>query len=110
VGQQPVQLRRLQPGGPLRELTDQWQGPLQIIVVVGRFQLRQLQGAALAEEVAPQPPGYNFLRNGHYSHGGVANAPAYQLEISAFGCFPADTALSRAYPWLGFRIGVIGNL
>ena len=37
------------------------------------------------------------------------NAPAYQVEISAFGYFPGDTGFSRAYPWLGFRIGVIGN-
>jgi hypothetical protein len=64
----------------------------------------------ILDTLAPQPPGYNFLRNWHYYHGGVTNAPAYQLEISAFGYFPADTALSRAYPWLGFRIGVIGNL
>jgi hypothetical protein len=25
------------------------------------------------------------------------------------GNFPGDVALLRAYPWLGFRIGVIGN-
>ena len=64
----------------------------------------------ILDTLAPQPPSYNFLRNWHYYHGGVANAPAYQLEISAFGYFPADTASSRAYPWLGFRVGVIGNL
>jgi hypothetical protein len=64
----------------------------------------------ILDTLAPQPAGYNFLRNWHYYHGGVANAPAYQLEISGFGYFPADTALLRAYPWLGFRIGVVGNL
>jgi hypothetical protein len=64
----------------------------------------------ILDTLAPQPPGYKFLRDWHYYHGGVANAPAYQLEISAFGYFPGDTALSRAYPWLGFRVGVIGNL
>jgi hypothetical protein len=64
----------------------------------------------ILDSVAPQPPGYNFLRTWHYYHGGVANAPAYQVEISAFGYFPGDTLFSRAYPWLGFRIGVIGNL
>jgi hypothetical protein len=63
----------------------------------------------ILDTLAPQPPGYNFLRDWHYYHGGVANAPAYQLEISAFGYFPGDTAFSRAYPWLGFRIGVIGT-
>ena len=34
----------------------------------------------LLDTLAPQPPGYNFLRNWRYYHGGVANAPAYQLE------------------------------
>ncbi len=46
----------------------------------------------------------------HYYHGGVANALAYQLEISAFGYAPADFGIKRIYPWLGFRVGVIGNL
>ncbi len=59
---------------------------------------------------APQPPGVNFLRDWRYYHGGVANAPAYQLEISAFGYNPGDPQLSRIYPWLGFRLGVIGSL
>jgi len=63
----------------------------------------------ILDTLAPQPPGYRFLRDWHYYHGGVVNAPAYQLEISAFGYFPGDTAFSRAYPWLGFRVGVIGN-
>jgi hypothetical protein len=49
----------------------------------------------ILDTLAPQPPSYNFLRNWHYYHGGVANAPAYQLEISGFGYFPADTASSR---------------
>jgi formylglycine-generating enzyme required for sulfatase activity len=62
------------------------------------------------ETLAPQPPGYNFLRNWRYYHGGVANAPAYQMEISAFGYNSGDPALERIYPWDGFRIGVIGNL
>ncbi len=64
----------------------------------------------ILDTLAPQPPGYNFLRNWRYYHGGVANAPAYQLEISAFGYNPGDEALQRAYPWIGFRVGVIGNL
>ena len=42
----------------------------------------------ILDTLAPQPPGYNFLRDWHYYHGGVVNAPAYQLEISAFGYFP----------------------
>jgi hypothetical protein len=64
----------------------------------------------ILDSLAPQPPGYNFLRDWHYYHGGVANAPAYQLEISAFGYAPGDFAVQRAYPWLGFRVGIIGNL
>jgi formylglycine-generating enzyme required for sulfatase activity len=64
----------------------------------------------ILDTLAPQPSGYNFLRDWHYYHGGVANAPAYQLEISAFGYAPADFGVQRIYPWLGFRVGVIGNL
>jgi hypothetical protein len=62
------------------------------------------------DTVAPQPPGYKFLRDWRYYHGGVANAPAYQVEISAFGYFPGDPQLEEIYPWFGFRLGVIGNL
>jgi len=62
------------------------------------------------DTLAPQPPGYNFLRDWRYYHGGVANAPAYQVEISAFGYFPGDPQFEHAYPWLGFRLGIIGNL
>jgi hypothetical protein len=62
------------------------------------------------DTLAPQPAGYNFLRDWRYYHGGVANAPAYQMEISAFGFNPGNPALQRIYPWYGFRVGVIGNL
>jgi hypothetical protein len=62
------------------------------------------------DTLAPQPPGYNFLRDWRYYHGGVANAPAYQVEISAFGYFPEDPLFARFYPWLGFRVGVIGDV
>ena len=40
----------------------------------------------------------------------MANAPAYQVEISAFGYFPGDPEFEQVYPWLGFRVGVIGDL
>jgi hypothetical protein len=63
----------------------------------------------ILDTLAPQPPGYNFLRDWHYYHGGVANATAYQLEISAFGYNSGDPAIERIYPWEGFRIGVIGT-
>ena len=63
----------------------------------------------MLDTLAPQPPGVNFLRDWRYDHGGVASAPAYQLEISAFGYNPGDPRISRFYPWLGFRLGVIGS-
>ena len=45
------------------------------------------------------------------AHGGVANAPAYQLWISAIGRTPeANAAIERVNPWQGFRIGAIGKL
>jgi hypothetical protein len=62
------------------------------------------------DTLAPQPPGYHFIRDWRYYHGGVANAPAYQLEISAFGYFPGDPGAEQLYPWLGFRLGVIGKV
>jgi formylglycine-generating enzyme required for sulfatase activity len=43
-------------------------------------------------------------------HGGVPNAPAYQLWLSAVGLQPQDNAFfDQVYPWLGFRLGAIGN-
>jgi hypothetical protein len=43
-------------------------------------------------------------------HGGIANAPAYQLWLSAVGLQPQDNVFYTAtYPWLGFRVGVLGK-
>ncbi|HSK50809.1 MAG TPA: hypothetical protein VK889_10005 [Solirubrobacterales bacterium] len=43
-------------------------------------------------------------------HGGIANAPVYQLWLSAVGLQPQeDTFFTATYPWLGIRIGAIGN-
>jgi hypothetical protein len=43
-------------------------------------------------------------------HGGIANAKAYQLWISAIGIQPEDNVLAaNIYPWMGFRVGFIGN-
>ena len=43
-------------------------------------------------------------------HGGITNAPGYQLWLSAIGLQPQDDKFYNAvYPWLGFRIGVIGD-
>jgi hypothetical protein len=62
------------------------------------------------DSLAPQPPGYHFIRDWRYYHGGVANAPAYQVAIYGFGYFPGDPQVGRIYPWMGFRVAVIGNL
>lgn len=44
-------------------------------------------------------------------HGGIANAPVYQLWLSAVGLQPQEnTFFTATYPWLGLRIGVVGNL
>jgi hypothetical protein len=44
-------------------------------------------------------------------HGGIANAPVYQLWLSAVGLQPQDnTFFTATYPWLGIRVGVVGNL
>jgi formylglycine-generating enzyme required for sulfatase activity len=44
-------------------------------------------------------------------HGGIANAPVYQLWLSAVGLQPQDNTLFTAtYPWLGIRIGTLGDL
>ena len=56
-------------------------------------------------EAAKQPPGYNVLQDWRYYHGGVANTPAYQLEISAFGYNAEEPALERIYAWYGFPGG-----
>ena len=63
------------------------------------------------DTIAPQPAGHHFLRVWRYLHGGVANAPAWQIGISAFGYIDQDNKLvDKTYPWQGFRVGVVGNL
>ena len=61
------------------------------------------------DTIAPSPQ--KAPRVWRRAHGGVANAPAYQLWISATGRAPeANVVTARANPWEGFRIGVIGEL
>jgi formylglycine-generating enzyme required for sulfatase activity len=44
-------------------------------------------------------------------HGGIANAPVYQLWLSAVGLQPQDdTFFTATYPWLGIRVGIVGDL
>ena len=63
------------------------------------------------DTITPSPLGPLDPRVWRRLHGGVANAPAYQLWISAIGLQPEDNVFfDNTYPWLGFRIGVIGDL
>ncbi len=55
--------------------------------------------------------GYSFDRVWRRMHGGVANAPSYQMLLAAFGFQPQDQAgLDAIYPWFGFRVGMVGAL
>jgi hypothetical protein len=63
------------------------------------------------DTIAPSPTGSSDGRVWRRLHGGISNAPAYQLWLSAVGLQPQDNGLFTAtYPWLGFRVGVVGDL
>jgi hypothetical protein len=63
------------------------------------------------DTITPPPAGKKGARVWRRLHGGVPNAPAYQLWLSAIGLQPQDNKFYDAvYPWLGFRVGVVGNL
>lgn len=63
------------------------------------------------DTVTPPPAGIAGKRVWRRLHGGVSNAPAYQMWPSAVGLQPEDNIFyDHVYPWIGFRIGVIGNL
>jgi hypothetical protein len=63
------------------------------------------------DTITPPPSGRSPGRVWRRLHGGVSNAPAYQLWLSAVGLQPQDNKVyDLTYPWLGFRVGVIGNL
>ena len=62
------------------------------------------------DTITPPPAGKKGARVWRRLHGGVPNAPGYQLWLSAIGLQPQDNKFYNAvYPWLGFRIGVIGS-
>lgn len=62
------------------------------------------------DTITPSPLGTDKGRVWRRLHGGVANAPGYQMWPSAVGLQPQDNALfTVTYPWLGLRIGVLGN-
>jgi len=63
------------------------------------------------DTITPPPFGAKGHRVWRRLHGGIANAPVYQLWLSAIGLQPQDNAFYNAtYPWLGIRIGVLGDL
>jgi hypothetical protein len=63
------------------------------------------------DTITPPPFGVKGKRIWRRLHGGIANAPVYQLWLSAVGLQPQDnTFYTATYPWLGIRIGVLGNL
>jgi hypothetical protein len=62
------------------------------------------------DTITPPPFGAKGHRVWRRLHGGVPNAPVYQLWLSAIGLQPQKNSFFTAtYPWLGFRIGVIGT-
>lgn len=62
------------------------------------------------DTITPPPTGRSGGRVWRRLHGGIANAPVYQLWLSAVGLQPQDNAFyTVTYPWLGFRVGVVGD-
>ncbi|MBC2904303.1 hypothetical protein [Streptomyces cupreus] len=63
------------------------------------------------DTITPPPAGLGSSRVWRRLHGGISNAPAYQMWPSAVGLQPQDNVFyNHTYPWLGIRLGVIGNL
>jgi hypothetical protein len=63
------------------------------------------------DTITAPPAGSGGGRVWRRAHGGIANAPAYQLWLSAVGLQPQrNPFFETTYPWLGFRIGTIGKL
>jgi hypothetical protein len=63
------------------------------------------------DTITPPPFGVKGKRVWRRLHGGIANAPVYQLWLSAVGLQPQDnTFFTATYPWLGIRVGVVGDL
>ncbi len=63
------------------------------------------------DTITPPPSKRSRGRVWRRLHGGVPNSTAYQMWISAVGLQPQDNKVyNTTYPWLGFRVGVVGNL
>jgi hypothetical protein len=62
------------------------------------------------DTITSPPSGRKDGRVWRRLHGGIANAPAYQLWLSAVGLQPQGNPFyDLTYPWLGFRVGVLGD-
>lgn len=62
------------------------------------------------DTITKPPFGVKGARVWRRLHGGIANAPVYQLWLSAVGLQPQDNAFfTKTYPWLGLRLGAIGR-
>ncbi|MFJ1707473.1 hypothetical protein [Kitasatospora sp. NPDC088346] len=62
------------------------------------------------DTITAPPAGGDPARVWRREHGGVSNAGAYQMWPSAVGLQPQDNPFfSHTYPWLGFRVGVVGD-
>jgi formylglycine-generating enzyme required for sulfatase activity len=62
------------------------------------------------DTVAAPPAGQSGVRVWRRLHGGISNAPAFQMWPSAVGLQPQDNAFfAHSYPWLGIRIGVLSS-
>ncbi len=99
---------------PAKAYTKLYQGSLNTVGQAGTFSpwgtLEQGGNAVEWTDTITAPP---FGAKGHRVwrrlHGGVPNAPLYQLWLSAVGLQPQkNTFYTATYPWIGFRIGVIG--
>jgi len=63
------------------------------------------------DTITAPPSGRSSLRVWRRLHGGISNAPAFQMWPSAVGLQPQDNVFyNHTYPWLGIRIGAIGDL
>jgi hypothetical protein len=63
------------------------------------------------DTITAPPAGQDSKRVWRRLHGGISNAPGFQMWPSAVGLQPQDNVFfGHTYPWLGIRIGVIGDL
>jgi hypothetical protein len=101
---------------PAKAYKKLYQGSLNTVGQAGTFSpwgtLEQGGNAVEWTDTITAPP---FGAKGHRVwrrlHGGIPNAPLYQLWLSAVGLQPQkNTFYTTTYPWIGFRIGEIGAL